>query len=203
MKILKDYVTTRFIREVSEWEVIEPDQKAVELATELNIMYTALKQQFYDNKHIKRIDPKNKEFQDFIKSARMLLARDVDPKQFLLAQIEGLAFTNTFPKTPQLHGNKAFDRYLDYTHKNSDKVKLAKEEKQLFITKSDRETPVRQNPKWLDIYYKMKEGEATYLEVKFIHDVQLLRSGRVSPEILDTLNELKPKKKRRKKTESL
>lgn len=199
-KILKDYISKKFLDEISTWSVTTSiDAETIRLADELNAVYTQLKTQFYDNKNLKKINNKTKGFKDLIKSAKLIQEFQTTTTEFVHAQIDGLSFAHTFPKPTQLHGEGAQQRFLDYVHKKKISVELETETKKLYITKTDKETPVRENPKWLDIYEKMKNEEATYLEVKFIADVQLLRSGRISPEIQDALDELKPKRRRKKR----
>lgn len=201
-QLVTDTCTERFRKMIIESEAgVEFDErqdKVTRIAMRLAKVYTASKRKWYKNKKVLPINSNGFEFTHFKKAARIILTHKVTEKEFMEAQIKGLEFVNdgvgTFPKPSMLATVGAEDRLLSHMpQKDDDGVIIKKKEKEIFLTKYDYETPLMENPRFVEHYEKLTEGTADLPAANYLKKCMIARKGRASKKIEEYIEKLKAK----------
>lgn len=183
--IIRDYATQNFIQQISlllDVKGINEDVK--KRAKQLEKLYTNKRKQFYKNKNLKHITEKTKDFMHFVKAIAIIDSMGVTYKQFLDAQIGGLAFVNNgngvFPKPSQLQGANAEERMLQALKSTGEENSISSV-KRISMTYEDKNTPLMENPRFVAAFNKIeKTKNASLKEALFVADCMLQRNGRVT-----------------------
>lgn len=154
--------------------------------------YNKMKKDFYKNPSMKVLELKktSKEFPHFLKAVELIKALETDQEKFLKAQIDGFKFLNNgagiFPKPSQLHGIAAQDRYLD-----SKRTVEHKEDREIYLNQTDRDTPLMENPRFVEKFDKVRNKTSTYQETIYVKKVQLTRTGKNTKAVLERMADFK------------
>ena len=192
--IIKDHATKNLLKELTSMvEITDVDASLTVKAKQLEKLYTARRKKFYRNKNLKHITEKSSDFKHFVKAIEIINSHKVSYKQFLDAQIKGLAFVNdgkgVFPKPSQLSSAGAEERLLnsmqEYESENNEEVIVRRK-----LTYSDKETPLMENPSFVAAFNKIRNGNATLKDAYFVYDCMLYRNGKVTKMVREYVENL-------------
>ena len=190
--IIRDYATKKFLKDLSGLNKDSNiDTELLSRAMVLGKAYIDRKKKFFRNKKLNTIDPKSKEFQSIIKASKIMDKHRVAPKFYIDAQVDGLKFLNDgqggFPTVSQLCTSGAEDRLVKAMYENG----LNDEEQEVVkikLSRDDKETPLMENPTFIEYYESIEQNTASLREAYYVHDCMLARKGRVTTLITDYIN---------------
>jgi hypothetical protein len=189
--LFKDYATKKFINSIAELSSVEDaDDDIKALASKLEKLYTIEKRKFLKVKTIKRIATNTKEYKNIIKAARLIQTYDTSVSDFLNSQISGLSFVNdgqgVFPKPSQLCTANAEERLVQYiSGRQEEEPAKPKDVKRLALSYFDKTSELKANPKFMELYNKLRAGTATLQEAYFVHDCSITRKTYATKTVLD------------------
>ncbi len=192
--LIYDHLSKKMIEEISSR--ITPSstsRKTNSLAIKLLAAYNSMRKEYYKNPRLKNFVVKSKEYKYFVQASEFLSTHNVTPESFLNAQVEGLSFVNngagTFPKPNQLATLEAEERLMKSTFAESTKKDIANV-KRLELNRSDRDTPLMENSRFVSRYNKVKNKTANLQDTYFVYDCMLERKGNVTSTVNDYLEGL-------------
>jgi len=136
---------------------------------ELIDLYINLKRIFY-NKPIARPKPETIDYDNLTRLAVLLNERDVPCDDFLLVNVRAYKYKNVFPKTAQLLGIKALNRYSEYANKKYKKGNLFRTDPHSVLIYStnvyypiaDFLKPFEQDQKVITVWVFAREGKTEF-----------------------------------------
>lgn len=192
--VLLDNLSKKVLTEIASKITPSANNKKTNTnAMKLLAVYNNERRIFHHNKRIKDLSIKDKGFAYFIKASELMDIHKVTAKTFIQAQINGLGFINEgngiFPKVSQLATLAAEERLLKFiqtetTVNNPTKVN------RIELNRSDKETELMKNPRFVSRYDKVLEDVGTLQDAYFVHDCMLHRKGRVTKKIENYIEEL-------------
>jgi hypothetical protein len=143
--------------------------------------YLQMKDKFYNKKLPKNITEKSKDYKFFKDGLKLARELEMNPKQYIKAQIRGLSFVDNgrgqFPKPSQLVGDNAMNRALDYlreTSVNEDEIELASWETYRAL---------EDNTKYQTILKRIEKQTATLSEAYYVKKLQEHWNSKASMEV--------------------
>ncbi len=196
VQLFKDYASKTFINElVHLGSNTTQDEDLAKKVDTLNNIYSKYRRQFYDNKNLTKISVGSAAYKDLMKACKTIAIHKSTAEEYMLAQIEGLAFSKSYPKTSQLHGMNAEDRLLKY-RKDESASKDLKTFDRIKLTWDDKKTPLQDNMKYQDFHQKILDGTANVQEAYYVYDVEWERKkGKESKTVVAYLDRLEKESK--------
>ena len=207
IELIVQYLPPKVIRQIfekekSKLEVKEARKKIKKIDVNADILlreYYQRKQEFFKTKNLSKVTPNDKEYNSFIKAAKIIKDNDSTAKEYMKAQLDGLSFLNSrngagFPSPIQLCSSGAEDRLLRYRFKmQNQENEYKKDFKRIPITSYDKETPIKENAKFMDALNAIKDKTANLAKTQFVIDVLEYKrgKGKALPEAYEYLEKLK------------
>lgn len=143
--------------------------------------YLQAKDKFYNKKLPKNITEKSSDYRFFKEGLKLARELEINPKQYIKAQIQGLAFVDNgrgqFPKPSQLVGDNAMNRALDYLRQTEVK------EDDIELQSFDTWKPLEENTKYQTMLKRITNQTATLSEAYYVKKLQQHWNSKASMEV--------------------
>jgi hypothetical protein len=148
-------------------------------------MYIAYMRKFFKNTNIKPITKNSKEYKYFIELDSILEDLQTNFDFYLKIQHDRLKFIGgkKFPTPVQLVSNNAIVAFHEH--------KAQIDEDVIPLTDDDKNTPLKENPRYVKLLKKYKSDEASIAELEYLKKCQIARAGKASQELIDTIKRKK------------
>lgn len=203
--ICVELLPAKAVRQIFELEQAKEEIKEVKKhlknanvhADSLLKVYYAEKDKFFKGRVLRKIKSTSKEYKFFIQALEIMELHKATAKEFILAQIDGLAFLEGtgggFPSPSQIATQQAEDRLLRYRFKqNQDQTKHKKMFKAQPLTVYDKETPLMENKKFTEFLEKVRDKSANKSQAIFVKDLMEFKrgAGKALPEVYEFISQL-------------
>ena len=194
VQLFKDYASIKFINElVHLGSNSTEDPEVAKEVDKLNNIFTQYRRQFFENQRLTKLKVGSAGYKHMMKACKLIKLHKSNAEEFMLAQISGLSFAKTYPKTTQLFGSSAEDRLLKYRKEDKASTNLEKFER-IKLTYEDKKTPLQDNMKYQELHQKILDGTANIQEAYYVYDVEYeRRKGKESKTVMEYLDKLESK----------
>lgn len=182
LAVVKKSVLSKFLEGDKPKEIVKEKKPTGKKSVDSFIKhYQQAKDKFFGRKLPRTITEKSKEYKVFKEATELARELDINLKQYIQAQIKGLAFVDNgrgqFPKPTQLVGQNAIDRALDYLRQTE------VTESDIELSNIDTWKPLDENTKYQNVMKKIDNQTATLSEAYYAKKVQKHWNGKASMDV--------------------